>query len=313
MHRVLFDCDPGIDDTLALLYLAALHHAGEIELMGVTTSAGNVSVGETARNAAWALEILGLSHVPVAPGQPSPLAVPLVTTPETHGQHGVGYLSPPDSFEYAADWRAIWRRAQEVGAHLIITGPLTNAATWAAGRSFDGFASLNVMGGAVNYRGNTTPTAEWNFHVDPHAAARFFEKLGHSGHLATLCSLEVTEQFLIDPPRLDQLIDVLGDAPIATVLPELLRFYFEFHEAQGEGYQAQIHDLLTTMIALDRITFDAVETTIAVEADSPLLRGTSVADLRSHWDAPHNARLVTAADVDAAHTELLRAARFLAE
>ena len=87
----------------------------------------------------------------------------------------------------------------------------------------------------------------------------------------------------------------------------MLRFYFEFHEAQGEGYLAQIHDLLTCMIALDKIPFSGREVTVDVEADSPLMRGTTVADIRGHWGNPANAFLVETADIEAAHAELLRA------
>ena len=67
---VLIDCDPGIDDCLALMYLAGLHHAGEIELVGVTTTAGNVEVHQTAANARWIMDLCSLADVPVAPGVP---------------------------------------------------------------------------------------------------------------------------------------------------------------------------------------------------------------------------------------------------
>lgn len=320
---VLIDCDPGIDDTLALVYLAALHHAGEIELLGVTTTAGNVDVDTTARNAAYVLSLAdaaaGPRAVPVAPGLPVPLRVPLVTTPETHGPAGLGYAVAPDAAVAAGqqrDWEDLWRCAAAAGAHLIVTGPLTNAASFAARfpEEFARFSAVTVMGGAVNYRGNTTPTAEWNFWVDPHAARDHFVTGGERGlaRPSTLCSLEVTEQMIVDPRSLDALVADLGESPLAALLPEVLRFYFEFHQAQGEGYRAQIHDLLTCMVALGTVDYIATDTTIRVEADSELLRGTSVADLRGHWDAPHNARLVRAADIPAAHAELTRAARILA-
>ena len=80
---VLIDCDPGIDDCLALMYLAGLHHAREIELVGVTTTAGNVEAYQTAANARWILDLCSLADVPVAPGLPHPLKVGLTTTPET--------------------------------------------------------------------------------------------------------------------------------------------------------------------------------------------------------------------------------------
>ncbi|QPK80222.1 nucleoside hydrolase [Corynebacterium lizhenjunii] len=323
---VHLDCDPGIDDALAIFYLAALHHAGEIELVGLTTTAGNVDVDTTARNAAYLLALCGLPEIPVAAGAPGPVAVDLVTTPETHGQWGLGYHRAPDTpgsglgsplgtgsetgpaHRGAQDAQELLAAAAARDAHLIVTGPLTNLADATAS-----FASRTVMGGAINYRGNTTPTAEWNFWVDPHAAAHYFAAATPPGQPTTLCSLEVTEQFLIDPPRLNRLVDSLGRHPAAGILPEVLRFYFEFHQQQGEGYQAQIHDLLTCMVALDTVAYEYVDTTVAVEADSPLLRGTSVADLRGHWDRAPNTRLVTAVDIPAAHAELTRAAEILAD
>lgn len=305
--RILLDCDPGIDDAFALIYLAALHHAGEIELVGVTTTAGNIDVDTTARNAAFILSECGLGEIPVAPGHPVPLEVPLVTTPETHGPAGLGYVTAPDwNSDY--NWRDLWNNAAEQDAQLIVTGPLTNAALAGVSK----FSQVTVMGGAVNYRGNTTPTAEWNFWVDPHAAKQVFGDLRESGSQATLCSLEVTEQFLIAPPRLERLIAELGEHPVARHLPEILRFYFEFHQEQGEGYQAQIHDLLTCIIALGKVDFLKRTTTVDVEAESQLLRGTSVADLRGHWDALANAHVVTAVDIVGAHAELTRAAGILA-
>ena len=310
---VLLDCDPGIDDCLALMYLAGLHHAGEIELVGVSTTAGNVAVQQTAANARWILDLCGLPEVPVAPGRSAPLEVELTTTPETHGASGLGYLSAPDHDFGDMQWLELWSTAiaRNPGLHLIITGPVTNLADFERehGDAVARCGSITIMGGAVNYRGNTTPTAEWNFWVDPHAAARHFSASAELD--STLCSLEVTEQFLITPERLAEIQGLLGTHPMAEKLPELLRFYFEFHQAQEEGYQAQIHDLLTCIIALKKVPFEAVEPTIDVEADSALMRGTSVADLRNHWRRPANASLVTSADIPAAHREFDRALRAL--
>ncbi|GAB3939742.1 nucleoside hydrolase [Corynebacterium tapiri] len=305
-RRVILDCDPGIDDTLALMYLAGLHRAGEIELVGVSTTAGNVDVDTTARNAAWVLELCG-AEVPVAAGENGPKCVELVTTPETHGHAGLGYCEAPPR-AYRRDWVSLWRECLDQGpAELIITGPMTNAAQ--AGELLNRFSQVAVMGGAINYRGNTTPTAEWNFWVDPHAAARAFE-VAQEPFL--LCPLNVTEGFLVGPTELDTIVQDLAEVPLAEYLPEIVRFYFEFHRMQGEGYQAQIHDALTIMAALGTVDVRTTETTVAVEADSPLMRGTSVADLRGHWGKPKNCALLTQADYAQAHRELRRAAQILA-
>ncbi|AIJ33280.1 inosine-uridine preferring nucleoside hydrolase [Corynebacterium imitans] len=299
--RVLLDCDPGIDDTFALIYLAAAHHAGELELDCVTTTAGNVEAVQCAQNAAWILAQCNLPAIPLAAGEAQPLELVLTTTPETHGEHGLGYAHAPER-HVASDWDLLWCDAIERGTddlHLIVTGPLTNLATFARRhpRHFASLRHITVMGGAVNYPGNTTPTAEWNFWVDPHAAAEVFARTPVP---ITLCSLGVTEQFVLDPPRLDALVGALGDTPVAAVLPEITRFYFEFHEDVGEGYCAQLHDLLTVLIALGRIEVSALDATIDVEAVSELMRGTVAADLRGMWEREPNARVVTAADTDRA-------------
>lgn len=305
MIPVLIDCDTGIDDALALVYLSALHHAGEIDLLGATTTAGNTEVGQAARNTRWVLDRCALNDVPVAPGLPGPREVALVTTPETHGDLGLGYLRPADAGVVEGDWQALWQEAlnNHGELRLIITGPATNLA------EFGPVPHTTLMGGAYLYPGNTTPTAEWNTWVDPHAAKHAFAQASDP---ITVCSLGVTECFTLNPTTLTELVRKLGKAPIAADLPELLRFYFEFHQAQGEGYLAQIHDLVSCMIALDKVPFTTRETTVDVEAESQLLRGTTVADLRGHWGRPGNARLVESVDIDAAHTELLRAAEILA-
>ena len=304
MTPVLIDCDPGIDDTLALLYLAALDHLGEIDLCGVTTTAGNTTATQAAGNARWVRDQLRID-APVLPGRPVPLAVPLVTTPETHGPTGLGYLEVPAAPEDDT-WPDLWVEAIEKheDLHLIVTGPCTNLATFRQSHPehHARLRNVTVMGGAVGYRGNTTPTAEWNFWVDPHAAA---DVIDHTPAPVTLCSLEVTEQFLIDPPRLEGLIADLGPTPVAKHLPEILRFYFEFHQAQGEGYQAQIHDLLTCMIALERVGYEHRGVRVDVDTRGER-RGTS-----EETSGTSNTRLVTSTDIDGAHAELTRAARAL--
>lgn len=289
---VLLDCDTGIDDALALVYLAGLHRAGEIRLVGVTTTAGNTTAEQGAINTHFVLEKCNVTDVPIAAGQPGPLEKELVTTPETHGDAGLGYLTP-EPVEIKTNWQQLWRQQHD---HLIITGPATNAAMC------DSPAQKTIMGGAYLYRGNTTPVAEWNSWVDPDAAAEFF-----AHNKATVCSLEVTEQFTIAPQRLDEIIAATSHLPISGYLPEMLRFYFEFHEAQGEGYLAQIHDLLTCMIALGKVPFDGVDVTVDVDKREGLTRGQTIADFRGHWGREANAHLITSVDIEAAHAEFLRA------
>lgn len=299
--RVILDCDPGIDDTYALIWLTAAAHAGIVELDCVSTTSGNTHAEQCARNAAWVLSLCGLPIVPVAAGCPEPLVCELTTTPETHGETGLGYATAL-AREVEHDFDALWIDAIERGTddlHLIVTGPMTNLAAFAEAHPehFAQLKHITVMGGAVNYPGNTTPSAEWNFWVDPHAASEVFARTPVP---ITLCSLGVTEQMVLTPQALEGFVAGLGGADVAKQLPEITRFYFEFHEEVGEGYRAQIHDLLAVLIGLGFVEHSGRVTTVDVEADSPLMRGTSVADLRGIWGREPNARLVTEADVEAA-------------
>ena len=338
-HPVLIDCDTGIDDALALVYLAGLVAAGEVQLRAVTTTAGNVDVTQTALNSTHILRLCGLPDVPVVAGVPTPLAVPLVTTPETHGPHGLGYVIPPETSTDtiavtpgerpdtvpvgvpATDtgWDDLWCANRD--ATLIITGPATNLATYL--RTHPAHQRICLMGGAYLYPGNTTPTAEWNTWVDPHAAAEVF----HATIPITVCPLgvrsqSVTESMLLSPDLLDAACDILAAAhhPLADVLPDLLRFYFEFHQAMGEGYQAQIHDLITTMVALGTVDYATTTVAVDVETTSPLLRGTTVADFKGHWSAETTGqpgrkpvvKLVTGVDPQQAWAEFFRSLQLLA-
>ena len=98
-RRLIADVDTGIDDMLALVYLAGLHRLGEVELAAVTATAGNTTVCRAAANSRLVLDLVGLSDVPVAAGYGAPLRVPLVTTPETHGEFGLGFVRPPNAAE----------------------------------------------------------------------------------------------------------------------------------------------------------------------------------------------------------------------
>ena len=216
-------------------------------------------------------------------------------------------------------WDDLWCANRD--ATLIITGPATNLAIYL--RTHPAHQRIYLMGGAYLYPGNTTPTAEWNTWVDPHAAAEVF----HATIPITVCPLgvrsqPVTESMLLSPALLDAACDILAAAhhPLADVLPDLLRFYFEFHQAMGEGYQAQIHDLITTMVALGTVDYATTTVAVDVETTSPLLRGTTVADFKGHWSAETTGqpgrkpvvKLVTGVDPQQAWAEFFRSLKLLA-
>ncbi|EPD69227.1 hypothetical protein HMPREF1219_01452 [Corynebacterium pyruviciproducens ATCC BAA-1742] len=288
-HSLLvLDCDPGIDDAFALIYM---HKAG---LLGaVTTTGGNVGTQQTAINARWVLDRVGGASVPVAPGEPKPIARELITTPETHGEFGLGYVDPgPEVWASEKEWPQLW------GKRLIVTGPLTNVARFRQRypQRYAEIEELTIMGGAIDYPGNTTDHAEWNIWVDPEAADDVFRHLPPRAQV-TLCPLGVTEGFRIDPERLAPIAAALG-GELGEKLPEIMRFYWEFHRDHGIGYTAQIHDLLTCLIATDAVDYDVEKRALTVDTGEDRGAVTTVTDPQpGHLPV----RVLTGVDYEAAH------------
>jgi purine nucleosidase len=179
---IIVDCDTGIDDSLALLYAVA---SPECELVAVTCTAGNVDARQVAENTRAILELAGRSDVEVAIGRETPLARPLVTTPETHGPLGIGYAvlppaSMPLSTRLSPDLIVEEARRRPGELTLVTLAPLTNVAL-ALLREPElprMLRRLVIMGGSYRSAGNTAPTTEWNVNVDPESAAIVFAAFG---------------------------------------------------------------------------------------------------------------------------------------
>ncbi|MGP5014891.1 nucleoside hydrolase [Glutamicibacter sp. BW80] len=334
--RFLVDCDTGIDDALAVAYLCALEH---VQIKAVTSTPGNVDVDQVAANNRALLRLCGKPHVPVLIGAREPLEIPLVTTPETHGPQGVGYATLPGSpAETSPDTDAVdyWidaARANPGELTALLSAPLTNFAL--ALRSEPKLPWLLrkvvIMGGAFNYQGNTTPTAEWNTHVDPHAAKEVFAAYSEAAEqglpsekLPIVCSLDTTERFEMQPEFLTHLAVEAGCSepelvlasdpegtlstasnPLVRYLSDALRFYFEFHRHYEQGYIAHVHDYFAAGVAAGTLDYQSRPATVDVETESKLLFGTTVADFRGLWGKPANAHVVTGNDPEAGFAELI--------
>lgn len=329
-RRLLLDVDTGIDDAVALLYLLA---TPGVSVEAITCTAGNVGARQVAVNNLALLELCGHAGVEVAIGSEVPLEIPLVTTEETHGDQGIGYavLPPPRgqiSGRHAVD---VWLEA--VRDHpgqitAVITGPLTNLAL--ALRAEPDLPmllkGLVIMGGAFNYPGNTTPVAEWNTHVDPHAAKEVYA--AYEGlpveKLPIVCALETTERIECTPAHVDAVSRAAGAGPerldpdeaegtrstsgnaVVACLSDALRFYMEFHRLYDQGYVAHLHDLFAAMVATGEVCFEERPATVDVETESPLTFGQTVADFTGMWKRAPNARIVTGNDPAAVFELMVR-------
>lgn len=193
-EKVLLDCDPGIDDALALLVAAA---SPRLQLLGVSCVAGNRPVHTTAANACALLELAGRGDVPVHAGCARPLARPEARTNLVHGEDGLGGVALEATRGprpgHAVDFLARMLRDEPAGTlTLIAIGPLTNLAMVEIREPglLRRAKALLVMGGAAFCPGNVTPTAEFNFHADATAASVVL----HAGAALTLFGLDVTSQ-----------------------------------------------------------------------------------------------------------------------
>ncbi|WP_427174429.1 nucleoside hydrolase [Arthrobacter sp. 92] len=330
MHSVLMDVDTGIDDALALVYLLS---RPEVRLQAITCTAGNVGARQVALNNLALLELCGRQGVEVAIGAETPLEIPLVTTEETHGPQGIGYAELPQPAQGISPRHAVDVWVDEVRTHPgeitgLITGPLTNfaLALRREPRLPRLLKGLVIMGGSFYYQGNTTPTAEWNTSVDPHAAKEVFAAYRGlpEDKLPIVCALETTERIEMRPEHLRRLGEAAGTPEPELVLPEqpeglrsassnplvaclsdAVRFYMEFHRLYDQGYVAHVHDAFAACAAIGRTPFSTRLATVDVETDSPLLVGTTVADFRGLWGLPANARIVSDNNPDQCFDELI--------
>lgn len=319
--KLLVDVDTGIDDSLALLYLLA---SPEAQILGIASTAGNVPVEQVAANNLNWLELCGAPDIEVALGAKVPLVIPLRTTEETHGPQGIGHAELPDSGRELSV-----RTATELWVELVreypgqitglVTGPLTNLAL--AIRIEPDLPRLLkrlvVMGGSFNYPGNTTPTAEWNVSVDPHAAKEVFDAFSvvPPHRRPIICGLNVTESIEMFPEHVRRLAEAAGSTPDEIISPDdgpdirssasnnvirhlsdAIRFYMEFHRAYDQGFLAHMHDPFAAAVALDPAVATLRSATVDVETESPLLIGTTVADWVGHWKRDPNADIAVDTD-----------------
>jgi purine nucleosidase len=319
---VFADVDTGVDDAMALVYLLA---SAEAELVGIASTAGNVNVDQVCQNNLALLDLCGVTDVPVSRGADGPVASALRTAEDTHGPKGVGYaeLAPSTRQLTTHDSAEAWIRAAHAHPGELVgiaVGPLTNLAL--ALRAEPGLPALLrrlvIMGGAFDYRGNTTAVAEWNISVDPEAAAEVFA--GWDVPQSTppiVLGLNLTENIAMTPALLTRLADAAGSPtspmsvldnrgtrsvaanPLIRVLEDAMRFYFEFHFDQGEGFLAHLHDPLAAAVALDPDLVQYRPATVDVELTGTLTRGMTIADWNGRWGRPPNALVGVGVDASA--------------
>ncbi len=271
--KLLLDCDPGLDDAVAIL--VAAHYA---DLIGITTVAGNVGINRTTRNALVVAQLAGLD-VPVHRGAAQPLAGPAVDGARIHGETGLGDAALPDLTRSEASDDAIayiCDTARSVDdLHLLAIGPLTNVAL-ALQHDPDlrrHLAGLTIMGGGAHI-GNVTPVAEFNVRTDPEAAAVVFEKAAP----VTMVGLDVTNKVVFGDSDIARMR--AGGTPATELAASVVVYLLErFRDYLGHS-TVPVHDATAVIAATHPRLFESSRHPIAVELGGELTRGMTVADLR---------------------------------
>ncbi|HEX7304924.1 nucleoside hydrolase [Lentzea sp.] len=296
---VVLDCDPGHDDAIAILLAAG---SPEIDLRAITTVAANQTLDKVTLNARRICSAAGIA-VPIARGCDRPLAGPLRVAEDIHG--GTGMDGPAFGAVTAGvvEQHAIDVMHAHMPATLVATGALTNVATYLRRYGTAAVREIVLMGGSTG-RGNTTPYAEFNIHVDPEAAHVVFT----SGVPVTMVGLNVTHQALVTPEVVARLT-TLG--PLGRICGDLMTFFAATYR-EVFGFEAPpLHDPVAVARVIDPSLVACVEAFVGIETSGTYTRGATVVDLHARLGEPPNARVAVGLDVERFFDVVVEAVRNL--
>lgn len=310
-RKIIIDCDPGQDDAVALFL--AMASRDELDLLGVTTVAGNVPLALTQRNARMMCDIAGRQDIPVFAGCERPMLLDPITAEYIHGATGIDGVEvfeprTPLQDAHAVDFIiASLLAADPASITLVPTGPMTNIATAIRRepRILAGIERIVSMGGAMRESGNRSPSAEFNVLVDPHAADIVY----NCGVPVTAMGLDVTHQVLSTRERVAR-IGGLGNA-VAAATAGMLGFFHRYDTRKYGSNGAPLHDPCTVAWLLRPELFETKLCNVSVETESELTMGHTAVDFWYVTDRPPNVEWAYGVDADGFY-ELLteRLARF---
>lgn len=283
----IFDCDPGVDDAVAIAYLGK---SDIFDVKMVASVAGNVQLEHTTRNLRGLVKALDWD-VEVCKGAEMPIMGRQVIASEVHGNNGLaGYEFADDELAELSD-RSAYEAMVDVLENndktlIVAVGPLTNIALLLLGRPDlkDKISEITIMGGGID-RGNTTPSAEFNIYADPEAAEIVFR----SGVKINMFGLDVTEQAKYTP----EIHEILkkSDQKIINILTQVMDNVIELR-----GNDINLHDALTLIYYTNPELFKGKEYHVVVETEGRYTRGQTLADKRSFSDAKPNTNVIL--DID---------------
>jgi purine nucleosidase len=301
-RKIIIDTDPGQDDAIAILLALA---SPELAVLGLTAVAGNVPLALTEKNARKIRDLAGRPDVAVYAGADRPLRRALITAEQVHGRTG---LDGPDLPEprgplaqgHAVDFIVETLRREPAGTvTLCALGPLTNLALAfeRAPEIVGRVREIVAMGGGAFEGGNTTPVAEFNILVDPHAAKAVLGAAAAAGVAVTMMPLDVTHKAMTRADRIAA-IRAIG-SPVAVAVVALLEFFERFDEEKYGTDGGPLHDPCVIAWLLAPEIFGGRLVNVEIETDSELTIGQTVVDWWGVTARPRNVRFIREIDADA--------------
>jgi len=283
-EKIIIDTDPGIDDAMAICFAMA---SPELDLLGLTTTFGNVSVDMATENALRIVEINDLD-TPVARGAETPWVQAALPFPDfVHGHDGFGNIQLPAPKRQAIALPAAEFIVQQVleNPHqisLIAIGPLTNLALALKlePRIAQLVKKVIIMGGTILESGNVSPVAEANIYCDPHAADHVFSASWH----VHMIGLDVTHQVLMMDALQKKVRD--SNTRCGQFLYDAGRFYAAFYKAHRGAEGCYVHDASAIAYAIDPSLFDVIDGPVRV-ASYGMAKGQTIMK-RSNYQYPEN-------------------------
>ncbi len=290
VKKIILDCDPGMDDSMAIILAAK---SSRLDLLAVTTVSGNYPVDVTYENAIKTLELLGREDIPVGKGMAKPLVRPLPKDPFTHGKDGQANANLPSPKHplkpiNAVDLIINIIKENPGEVYIIATAPLTNIAMamLLAPEITGMIAGIYAISGAfglnqyayINATGDT-PQSEWNVYVDPEAADIVYK----SGVNLVALGLDVATHFDVNFTEEDINRFKTSDKREAWFLYNAISFV----NSMGHSAYCTVIDCLAVAYAIDNTLVKTIEANVGIETKDGLTLGMTIMDRRHHHSWTH--------------------------
>lgn len=295
-RKIIIDCDPGIDDSLAIMLAL---RSPEVEVLGITIVCGNSPVEMGFENAKKILKHMNRLDVPVYIGESHPLKRDYVNALDTHGADGLGESFLPEVPGYQQETGAVDFLAdvlKKEAVSVIALGPMTNLARLIQKdpTAFNQIEELVSMGGSFKSHGNCSPVAEYNYWCDPDAAALVYDTLHQNGKMIHMIGLDVTRKIVLTPTLLEYICRL--DQETGEFIRKITKFYFDFHWEWEHIIGCVINDPLAVAYFLNPDICHGFDSYVQIETKGISL-GQSVVDSMDFYRKSPNTKVLTEVDV----------------